>query len=294
MSISAASTIGAASAMAGTTTAGAAAAGAATAAAATASSTTTIALSTVAIGTIVVSAGAATAFRPTALPLCSKPVMKISFDKESKSLAADIMEGNWNGNWSKLGSQIVEVYNNISEECYETRQRQMANCSHLGTEYNSEDNVIDTFWEPYVTCNSSCPIEDPLFGIDTPDLITRMLQNFDPRSEGATSNQLSVPRSSTAPGSSTGIPSAASLSSVEPSGSPSSAPSIRPKVPICRNKFLDGIGATSIHPSNCTEFESRTISPSSSPSLNPSTVTSEQPSFLPSECHLLLFKFFLL
>ena len=151
-----------------------------------------------------VSAGAATAFRPTALPLCSKPVIKISFGTDSNSLAAEIMEGN--GNWSKLGSQIVEVYNNISADCYETHQRQMANCSHLGTEYNSEDNVIETFWELYVTCNSSCPIEDPLFGIDTPDLITRMLQNFDPRSEGATSNQLSVPRSSTALGTSTGIP----------------------------------------------------------------------------------------
>jgi len=284
MAISAAGTMGAASVMAGSATAGAVAAGTATAAAAaaTASSTTSIALSTVALGTIAVSAGAATAFRPTAPPLCSEPVIKISFDRESNSLAADIMEGK-GGDWSQLGGQIVQVYNSISEDCYETHPRKMINCSHLYEEYNIEDNVIDTFWAPYVMCNSSCPTEDPLFGIDTPDLITRMLQNFDPRSEGATSNQFSVPRSSTALRSSTGTPSSASLSSVEPSRSPSSAPSIRPNVPICRNKFLEGIGASNIYPSKCTEFESQTISPSSTPSLNPSTATSEQPSVFPRE-----------
>ena len=147
------------------------------------------------MGIVAVSAGATTAIlserapvltlAPIFTPLCPEiPVdtmarIKLSFTRDSNSLAADIMGGN--GNWRELGSQIVQAYNDASDDyCYETHQRRMLNCSFEFSEYNSEgDDMIYTYWKPWLTCNNSCPIEDPLFGIDNTDFISRMLQDFD-------------------------------------------------------------------------------------------------------------------
>ena len=84
---------------------------------------------TAAMGIVAVSAGATTAIlserapvltlAPTFTPLCPEiPVdtmarIKLSFTRDSNSLAADIMGGN--GNWRELGSQIVQAYNDASE-----------------------------------------------------------------------------------------------------------------------------------------------------------------------------------
>ena len=201
--------------------------------------------------------------------------IKISFNRDSDSLAADIIEGN--GEWSELENQIIQAYNDVSEDCYETHQRRMLNCSYEFHEYNSGDNdMIDTYWKPFATCNSSCPIEDPLFGIDSTDFITRMLQNFDP------GKVPQLPQSFDSSEQPNGAPNTAPPSSIEPSTAPSSAPTVRPKVPISRKAFLETIRASSVDPSSRTVFKYPTVTPSNEPTLMPSGNPSSIPSIIPT------------
>ena len=134
------------------------------------------AATTAALGVVALSSGAAAPIiaemnpivtsAPTVTPVCPEiPVetrarIKLSFARNSDSLAVDLIEGN--GDWEKLEDEIVKVYNDISEDCYETHQRRMINCSYQFSEYNIESNdLIDTYWMPFVICNNSCPVEDP-------------------------------------------------------------------------------------------------------------------------------------
>ena len=226
--------------------------------------------------------------------------VKISFARDSDSLAADLIEGN--GDWGLLGSHILETYNDVSGECYELYQRSMINCTHEFSEYNVDADVIDTYWTSFVACNSSCPMEDPLFGIDDPlimdpdilgpdiligiddtnimgpditdldiegpDILTRMLR---PRSGSSNPTEAPTPLQSTAP-----------------SEAPSSAPTDRPVTPISRKEFLHEIRAESVESTRITFAPSATPSsmpsyvPSSSPSQNPSKSPSDVPTIMPS------------
>jgi hypothetical protein len=175
--------------------------------------------------------------------------VKISFDRDFVDLDA-----------IKFGDKIKDAYNNIiTDRCYETYQREMINCSYKFFEYNYDDNMIDTYWKTFVMCNSSCPIEDPLFGIETPDEVTRILQHFDPNNELNLSNH------------------------TRPSESSDSAPTVTQKVPINRTVFLERIGASSVDPS--TRTDSPSVLPSSFPSVVPSENPSFRPSFIPSAVH---------
>ena len=140
----------------------------------------------------------------------------------------------------------------------------MINCSYEFSEYNIDNNdMIDTYWKPFVTCNSSCPIEDPLFCVDTLDPITRMLQPFDPiDNQKIQSNQPTLLNTTETPESPLTVSSSISTSSstapstsAEPSKLLSSAPTTeRPKVLISRSEFLGRISASEIHPSTRTVF----------------------------------------
>lgn len=234
-----------------------------------------VAATTAAIVIVAVSVGVTTAvsserapaltLAPTFTPLCPEiPVdtmarIKLSFTRDSNSLAADISGGI--SNWSELGSQIVQVYNDVSNNCHETYQRRMLNCSFEFYEYNSGGNdMIVTYWKPWLTCNNSCPIEDPLFGIDNTDFISRMLQDFDP-------NQVS-PSSEIPDTTQNDFPGTTPPSSAEPSEAPSSAPTASPKVPVSRKEFLEKIGASSVDPSTRTVFMYPTVTPSTVPTFD--------------------------
>ena len=56
----------------------------------------------------------------------------------------------------------------------------MLSSDHEFTDLDSGD-VLDTYWNYYIVCNNSCPLNDPLFGgIDSPDSVSRLLQGFVP------------------------------------------------------------------------------------------------------------------
>ena len=134
------------------------------------------------MGAVAISTGSVVTTMPSVQmpPICPEvPInemarVKISFPRDPESLAVSSMEGI--EDWAKLGTEIVQAYNNVSAICYETYQRQMLNCSHQYSSYNNESDLIDTYWESFVTCNSSCPTGDPLFGVDAIDPLLPFLQ----------------------------------------------------------------------------------------------------------------------
>jgi len=290
MTISAAST--ASGAVAGATTA----AGIAVAGTTSITATTAIVATTATAGVLAVASGATTgylpemvAFNATAVPVPTCPEIpvsamsriKISFSRDSDSLAADLIEGN--GDWSQLGSQILENYNDISGGCYELYQRSMINCSYDFSEYNENTDVIDTYWTSYVACNNSCPVDNPLFGIDNigswdpdivgQDIVARMLKP--------------VPETSSPTAAPTTFPSVAPSTeqSEAPSSAPSGAPTDRPKIPISREDFLQSIQAKSVEPSTRIVFDHPTASPttiSESPSAAPAAIPTASVSSTPS------------
>jgi len=79
---------------------------------------------------------------------------------------------------NSLGEKITELYNNVSNQCNETHQRKMLNCTYDDYTYDADSFYL--YWNSSVICNSSCPVGDPLFGIDSPDSVIRMLQDFPP------------------------------------------------------------------------------------------------------------------
>ena len=192
--------------------------------------------------------------------------IRIIFPKDSDGFVKDFIQGK--RDWKRFESEIVNGYNNASQGCDETYQREMIDCPFVFHELNIEDQEwVDTYWRCLVLCNSSCPIEDPLFGIDVPDPVDRILQAFDPTiqptrpGKSASSNHVEPQeRFMEVKGS----------QSDEVTESPSSSPTIRPKVPVSRMRFLDHIGALSVEPSTRTVFEYPTIVPSDLPSLTPS------------------------
>ena len=152
-------------------------------------------------------------------PIDQLAKIKITFDTNRESLAADLIN---QGELDQLGDEIMSVYNKVSQNCYETHQRMMINNSFVYEYKNGDTGFMDTYWDPYVVCNNSCPSEDPLFGVDTPDLIVRVLQDFDPKASmpyGAPDNEPIGP----------------------PSDSPTYAPTAPPLVPIDRDEFLEQI-----------------------------------------------------
>jgi len=189
--------------------------------------------------------------------------VKLSFDRYSNSSAFDLMEGK--GDWGQLGGKIIDAYNDISRDCFETHQRRMINCSYEFSEYNTDSDTIDTYWAPFVTCNSSCPIEDPLFGIDTLDPVTRMLQNFDPivHPKRQLEPQTLLRSTETEPTGSSGW---AFSSSTE-----------RRKVPISRTEFLRRLQARDI-PGTAPPT---TGSPKAPENPTTSPIESSEPTFLP-------------
>mmetsp|Transcript_5360 Transcript_5360/g.11271 ORF Transcript_5360/g.11271 Transcript_5360/m.11271 type:complete len:398 (+) Transcript_5360:1552-2745(+) len=245
---------------------------------------------TAAVGIVAVSTAAVVAVVPGPTPVIfsvpncriaavdTMASIKISFARDSSSLALDLFEGD--GDWGELGSNIMQTYNNISEGCNETHQRKMTNCSHKFSGFNVEgDGMIDTYWKPFVTCNSSCPMNDPLFGINGSDIVLRVLQSFVPTAEQAKPHQAAHGKYSKQ--NDTGIPLTDSLSLREPNY----------KIPINRALFLQHIGASSVTPSTRTVFENPTVFPSVLPSQSQSiepngkssTETSYTPSTLPTD-----------
>ena len=122
-------------------------------------------------------------------PVETAATIKLSFRKDS--YAADIFEGGTTGtgddnDYQFLADQIVQIYNNITDDCFERHQRRMLNCSHEYTERtiqydNSNDNTINNtsndgeeyihaYWTAYVVCNDTCPSLDPLFGLDDDEI----------------------------------------------------------------------------------------------------------------------------
>ena len=85
-----------------------------------------------------------------------------------------------------MGKNIVDVYNDISEGCYELFQRRLLSSKIVFTELLSDS--VDTYWASDVVCNNACPVEDLLFGIDSPDPISRLLEGFVPGAEPATNS----------------------------------------------------------------------------------------------------------
>ena len=163
------------------------------------------------MGAVVVSTSPTPAVLRSAAPTCRvNPVdqlakIKITFDTNGDSLAADLIN---RGELDRLGDEIMSVYNEVSRNCYETHQRMMINNSFVYEYKNESTGFMDTYWDPYVVCNNSCPSEDPLFGVDSPDIMSRILQDFDP--------EISTPYE--------GLDN-------EPSGPPSDSPTYAPTAP---------------------------------------------------------------
>lgn len=301
MATAAAST--ASGAVAGGTTAAGIAAGTSSVTA-----TSAIVATTATAGVFAVASGATTGYLPDLIgfnvtsmppPICPEvPVsamsrIKISFSRDSDSLAVDLIEGN--GDWSQLGIQILENYNDISGGCYELYQRHMMNCSYDFSEYNENTDVIDTYWTSYVACNNSCPVDDPLFGIEN-------IGSMDPEFVGAdiVARKLKpVPETSSPTVAPTTIPSVAfSIEQSEApcgapndalSDAPSDAPTDRPKIPINRKDFLQSIRAKSVEPSKRIVFDHPTASPTTTsespgaaPSAIPTALISSTPSHMPT------------
>ena len=108
-------------------------------------------------------------------PIDKLAKLKITFNTTDGSRAAKLID---QGELDQLGDEIMSVYNKVSQNCYETHQRMMINNSFVYEYKNGNTGFMDTYWDPYVVCNNSCPSEDPLFGVDTPDIIARLLQDL--------------------------------------------------------------------------------------------------------------------
>ena len=102
-------------------------------------------------------------------PIDQLAKIKITFDTNDGSLAAKLID---QGELDQLGDEIMSVYNKVSQNCYETHQRMMINNSFVYEYKNESTGFMDTYWDPYVVCNNSCPSEDPLFGVDSPDIMS--------------------------------------------------------------------------------------------------------------------------
>lgn len=163
-------------------------------------------------------------------PVNTVASVKISFPVLSdNSLTLDVVEGIMG--WEELGNQIVETYNNVSTHCDETHQRTLSDCFYKDHEFYSFDGetmMIDTYWEPVLTCNDLCPTLDPLFGIDALNPVTSLLQGFHPILKQK--EMLSQ---------------ATLIDTEAPNEAPTSTPS---KVPINRTEFLLRLGAKAIDP----------------------------------------------
>lgn len=298
--------ISAASTASGAVAGGATAAGMAAAGTASVSTTTAIVATTATAGVLACASGATTCHLPEMasfingpsgpipcpeIPVSAPARVIISFSRYSDSIAADLVEGN--GDWGLLASEILETYNEISNQCYELYQRSMINVTYEFTEFNDDTDMIETYWTSYVSCNSSCPVEDPLFGIKDSDIVdpdsasqdivaTRMLRPNIPSPSAAPSRTPSSAPSI--------VPSAAPSTAPSDvlSGAPSSAPTVRPKIAISRQEFLDNIRADNVEP-----LPLPTIFPSNSPSTVPSAEPmsslpdspSESPSMHPHGAH---------
>jgi hypothetical protein len=174
-------------------------------------------------------------------------------------------------NLEEFGEEIMKIYNNVSDPCFETFQRRMEKCEYKLASLN--DTNLDIYWNSSVACKGPCPeeplfgtvpIEERLLGVDTPDFVSRMLQGFTPS-----------PSSSPPP-------------RYAPSGAPSSPTRSIEMINITEvekqvKDLLEWMGISVKYTVNWNEkvFDS-SAEPSSSPSGKPSSSPSIVPSSLPS------------